>query len=366
MEPADINALLAGQKQLSDDLPSTVVVMSTSGFSAQAVELARAKNPGKVLMLAEPNDAGGWTIHAPAKEGELAELLDPEQEQAKRQRVRNYLSEHESDLVLGSMAADKIAAAMLLPVQTVQTELKSYARQQPGLAARKIDGKLTLYREGSASADNGGLNMPFWDNIRSIFKLEESAERKVARLAAERASLTGQRERCYDEIAVVERRESELTKDFQTSTALAQRRIATEISQLRKDIERRQQILSVIDKKVNVINTAIHTLELKQQIDPVKLKKLENIAVDTEEVESGLAALQQLDEEANDSAGIGASEMPEDVQAIMDELRGKTAAEPTSAATNTIPPQNTASPQAAKAESPPAPVQRQRTEPEAG
>ena len=365
MEPADINALLAGQKQLSDDLPSTVVVMSTSGFSPQAVELARAKAQ-HTLVLAEPNDAGGWTIHAPAAESALAELLDPEQEQAKRQRVRNYLSEHQSDLVLGSVAADKIAAVTLLPVQTVESELKSYARQEPGLAARKIDGKLTLYREGSAIADNGGLNMPFWDSIRSIFKLEESAERKVARLAAERASLTGQRERCYDEIAVVERRESELTKDFQTSTALAQRRIASEISQLRKVIERRQQILSVIDKKVNVINTAIHTLELKQQIDPAKLKKLENIAVDTEEVESGLAALQQLDEEANESAGIGASEMPEDVQAIMDELRGKAGTEPTATATNVIPPQKAASPQAAKTESPPAPLPRQRSEPEAG
>jgi division protein CdvB (Snf7/Vps24/ESCRT-III family) len=365
MEPGEIDALLATQKQLGDDLPSTVVLMSTSGFSPQALELARSKGR-HTLLLAEPNDAGGWTIHAPAIASDLAELFDPEQEQAKRQRIRNYLSAHQLDLVLGSVAADKIAAAMVLPVQTVESELKSYARQQPGLAARKIDGKLMLYREGSASADTGGLNMPFWDNIRSIFKLEESAERKIARLAAERASLTGQRERCYDEIAVVERRESELTKDFQTSTALAQRRIATEISQLRKDLERRQQILSVIDKKVNVINTAVHTLELKQQIDPAKLKKLENIAVDTEEVESGLASLQQLDEEANDSAGIGASEMPEDVQAIMDELRGKTAAEPTTAATNVIPPEKAASPQAAKTESSPTPVPRQRSEPEAG
>ena len=91
--------------------------------------------------------------------------------------------------------------------------------------------------------------------------------------------------------------------------------------------ERRQQLLSTIDKQVNVINTAIHTLELKQQSpDPQKLKKLENLSIDTDDVETGLAALQQLDEEANESAGIGASDIPDDVQSIMEELRGKTAA----------------------------------------
>ena len=193
----------------------------------------KTKSDGR-LILAEPNDAGGWAIHAAAIASDLAELLDPEQEQAKRQRIRDHLASKQAELVLGSMTAEKIAGALQLPVQTVESELKSYARQQSGLAARKIDGRLTLYRTGSTSVEAGGMTMPFWDTFRHMLKLEESTDRKIARLAAERASLTGQRERCYDEIAVVERRETELTKDFQSSTALAQRRIATEISQLRK------------------------------------------------------------------------------------------------------------------------------------
>jgi hypothetical protein len=370
MSAADVNAALAADRLASDrGVPTTVVLMSTAGFTPDARELARSK-PEYTLILAEPNDVGGWSVHAPAGEQVLADALDPEQQEAKRDRVRSYLAEHDFEVVSGGVAAERVAAATELPVQIVETELKSYASEHPGLAARKIDGRVMLYREGSAIAgDPGGMNMPFWERIRGIFKREESTERKIARLSAERASLSAQRERAYDEIASVEKRESELTKSFKDATALAQRRIATEISQLRKDIERRQQILAAIDKKVNVINTGIHTLELKQQVDPAKLKSLENIVVDSEEVEAGMAALQQLDEEANEAAGIGSADVPDDVQAIMDELRGKTA-EPaaTTSATSTTSQANgaTTSRESTSEGSTPATPERRRSEPEAG
>jgi division protein CdvB (Snf7/Vps24/ESCRT-III family) len=253
-------------------------------------------------------------------------------------------------------------------VQIVELELKSYAKERPGLTARKIDGRVMLYREGSAvSADLGGSTMPFWERIRGIFKREESTERKIARLSAERASLSAQRERCYDEIASVEKREGELTKSFKDATALAQRRIATEISQLRKDIERRQQILATIDKKANVINTGIHTLELKQQVDPEKLKTLENISVDTEDVETGMAALQQLDEEANEVAGIGTTDVPDDVQSILDELRGTTGGETESTSASSTPRVTTGNVERqASSSSVPAATERKRNEPEPG
>jgi division protein CdvB (Snf7/Vps24/ESCRT-III family) len=363
MNAERVNETLAADRLASDrGIPTTVVLMSTSGFTADAAEMART-NPQYSLILAEPNDSGGWTIHASAAERALADALDPEQQEEKRDRVRSYLAEHDFEVVSGGLAAERIAASTQLPVQIVEVELKSYAREHPGLAARKIDGRMMLYREGSAvTPDGGGTNMPFWERIRGIFKREESTERKIARLSGERASLAAQRERCYDEIASVEKRESELTKSFKDATALAQRRIATEIAQLRKDIERRQQILGAIDKKVNVINTGIHTLELKQQLDPEKLKSLENIAVDSEEVEAGMAALQQLDEEANEAVGIGSSDVPEDVQSILDELRGKTAGPAVS--TPVVTSQTVVTPEKTQ----PAPVapEKRRNEPEAG
>ena len=57
-----------------------------------------------------------------------------------------------------------------------------------------------------------------------------------------RVMSSNQRERCYDEIASVEKRESEITKTFAGATVLAQRRIATEIAQLRKNLGPEERI----------------------------------------------------------------------------------------------------------------------------
>src|SRR5258706_909655 len=372
LDVADVNRTLGDLSKFGGpEVPVTVVLMSTSGFTQEEHALA-ARTANRTLLMAEPNDAGGWSVSGPSQLRDLTELFDPELQDSKRRRVEEFLEENKFELTSGGVATDKIAAKTQLPLQIVESAVRSYAKENPGFVAKRIEGRLMLYREGSAAtSDPGGSNMPFWETIRGIFKREESTERKIARLAAERAGLTHQRERAYDEIASVEKREAEITKTFATATVLAQRRIATEISQLRKDIERRQQSLSAIDKKINVVNTGIHTLELKQQVDPDKLKTLENIASsaeDAEEVEVGMAALQQLDEEANATTGVGTSEVPDDVQAILDELSGKseTPAEPV-----TSNPQRVASTTPKSAErnreaSSPAAPERKRNEPEPG
>ena len=366
---AEVNALLAQFKQSSGapDVPATVALMSTSGFTPEAKEIV-SQTDGRTLVLAEPNEAGGWNLTAPSDSKDLSDLLDPEQAESKRHRVREYLDENKFDLLSGGIVSEKIASRTQLPLQIIEAELRSYAKENPGLAAKRIEGKLMLFREGSAlSIDPGGLNMPFWETVKGIFKREESTDRKISRLAAERAGLTAQRERAYDEIASVEKKESELTKGFKEATALAQRRIATEISQLRKDIERRQQILGAIDKKMNVINTGIHTLELQNQVSPEKLKTLENIAASSEEVDVGMAALQQLDEEANSMSGVGAMDVPDDVQAILDELKGKeetpAVSMPGNAQRNVTAEK---SPERSRESAAPLPPERRRNEPEPG
>ena len=116
---------------------------------------------------------------------------------------------------------------------------------------------------------------------------------------------------------------------------------------------------------MNVINTGIHTLELQNQVSPEKLKTLENIAASSEEVDVGMATLQQLDEEANSMSGVGAMDVPDDVQAILDELKGKeeTPAEP--AITSRV---VTGEKTPARTREPAAPVtpERRRNEPEPG
>ena len=145
--------------------------------------------------MVEPNDAGGWAVTGPVETRDLMDIFDPEQAEAKRQRVRAYLDENKFDLTSGGTAADKVAAKTQLPLQVVESELKSYAKENPGLAAKRIEGKLMLYREGSAiSADPGGSNMPFWEKhqrdlqARGIFRKEDRPPVRRARASNGRSA----------------------------------------------------------------------------------------------------------------------------------------------------------------------------------
>ncbi len=330
MTAAEVQKALAALPPPLGGAPLTTILMCSAGFTLEAHEKAERSTQG-VTVLIEPNDAGGWNVHGPSELKGLLDLLDPETEEMRRQRVRDFIELNSADLLSGAgLSDDRVAARLQLPVPVVENELRSYAKDNAGLATRRMDGRIVLYREGSASphADAGGLNMPFWERVKNIFRRSESDESKIARLAAERAGLNQQRERAYGDIATVEKKEGELAGGFATATALAQRRIATEISQLRKEQSRRQQLLDALDKKINIVTSAIHSLELKKEVDPEKLRRFENLVGDSEELDEGLATLQQMDEEAN-SMVVGPSEIPDDVASIMAELQSKAAPDAT-------------------------------------
>ena len=96
---AVVNGFLS-QRQTSSgglDVPATIVLMSTAGYSAEARDLA-TRNNGRTVILIEPNDAGGWQVSGPPSASDLIDLLDPEQEESKRHRVHEYLETNKFDL----------------------------------------------------------------------------------------------------------------------------------------------------------------------------------------------------------------------------------------------------------------------------
>jgi len=308
-------------------LPQTVVVVSTSGFTDDARRLAE-RRPGGPVLLAEINDAGGWTITAPQGYDDVARLLDPETISQKKQRIAAEIDAG-SELYTGGVSSTRLAERLHLPVPLVEEVLREQAQKTPGLATGTFEGTLVLYREGlSAPADEIGDNMPFWEKIKGIFgRGEESRDKKVSRLAQEKALLAQQRDKAYAEIELVEKKEQELTKQFPEATPLAQKRIATEISQLRKRVERIQQLVSTIDKKVNIIETGVHNLEMETHLSKEKLQSLESVATASEEVDVGMATLDQLNEQA-DAVSVVGTEMSLGASDVLAELQAKFAEKP--------------------------------------
>jgi hypothetical protein len=303
--------------------PTTVVVLGTSGFDPACKELA-TRGTQRAVILVEPNDAGGWTVTGPPEIKALADLMDPEVDADKRARIRAQIEQSRADLLWGGLSAQRIADITELPLQLVEEELKSYARdcEGEGLAARRLDGKMVLFREGGVRHDaSGSSDMPFIQRVKALFGRKGDNEKKLSLLAERRAMLSVQRDRAFEEMGVLEQRESDLREQFKSTTSgITKRRITSQLVQLHKDLERRQQLLGMLNQQINVVSTHLHNLELVQQGQVAALPTTEELAADAAAAEEVLASLQADHELAGHVTASGISGMSEEEQALYDEL----------------------------------------------
>ncbi|MGD0461453.1 MAG: hypothetical protein ABSB74_03090 [Tepidisphaeraceae bacterium] len=365
---ADLAQTLASLPPPLSGIPSTVAIMSTSGFTPDARDAA-SRMRDRTVILVWPNESGGWSVAAGPDNQDFVELFDPELDLEKRARIRSEIDANRISLQAAGIAADKLAAKLQLSPQLVDSELKSYARENPGLTAKRLDGRLVLFREGSApltaGAASGGADMPFIDRVKSLFARKGEVEKKIAFLSERRTALSQQLDRSYEDMGVMEGKEADLRQQFKDAASdLPRRRITGQMLQLRKDIERRQQLLSVLNQQINVVSTHLHNLELQRQGKTANLPDSEEMAADAAAAEEVLAELQAGSELADSVGSPMHGGMSAEEQALYDELlegtkqpAAPTAAKPEPAAAKPIAPQ--------PATPPPIP-QTKRSEPEPG
>ena len=336
MDADAVQSVLRSMPPPVSKVPITVVLVSTGGFERDARELVE-RTADRTLILAEPNvdSAGGWNVFGPVETKALVDLFDPEEEDDKRSRVRAEIESSKFDLTSSGISAERVAGKTKLPLQLVEAELKSYAKENAGLQAKRLDGRVVLFREGSmtssapvdAAAAGGGLTgMPLIDRIKSLFARKGETEKKVAFLSERRAALSQQRDRAYEEITSLEAKDGELREEFKKARApLTKRRITSQLVQLRKDIERKQQMITVLNQQVNVVNTHLHNLELTKQGESAQLPDSEEIAADAAAAEEMLAQLEADNELADSVSGVGSSMagMSAEEQALFEELEAE-------------------------------------------
>ncbi len=338
LTPAELGKVLTELTMANrgSEVPSTVVFVSTGGFTIEASELAE-RRADRTLILVQPNDAGGWKVTGPVETKALVDLFDPEAENLKRERVRKYIEENAVDMMMSGLATDKVAAKTQLPLQLVEAELKSYAKDKPGMSAKRLDGRIVLFREGTSSATTdqaGGADMPFLERVKNLFSRKGDNEKKVAFLAERRAALSQQQDRIYEELNQLEKRESDLRDQFKNSTsALTKRRLTSQLLTFHKDIERRQQMLGVISQQVNVVSTHLHNIELTKQGQGAKLPDADELTNDAVKAEEFLAQLQADNEIAIGVGSIASGGLSDEEQALFEELERESEADKKSATT---------------------------------
>lgn len=324
MNTAEVTKVLSEMPPPLGGVPTTILLVSTGGFTLEAHEKAD-RGAERTLILAEPNEAGGWSITGPAETRALAELFDPEADDQKRQRVREYIDKEKIELTGSGIATDQVAARTQLPLQLIEDELKTYARENPGLAAKRLDGRVVLFRQSALPAA-GGAEMPLIDRLRGLFSRKGDNEKKVAFLSERRTSLSQQRDRAYEEMSALDGKETELKEQFKTaSSTMTKRRITSQMLQLRKDMERRQQLLSILNQQINVVSTHLHNLELVQQGQVAALPNSEEMAADAAAAEEMMAQLEADTELAGSVGSIATGGMSAEEQALFEELERETA-----------------------------------------
>jgi len=163
--------------------------------------------------------------------------------------------------------------------------------------------------------------MSLVDRIKLLFNRKGDLDRKIAFLSERRAALTQQRDTSHDEMFRLEKQESALKLEFKSNENVTTRkRITTQLVQLRKEIERRQQLLQVVNQQVNVVSTHLHNLEMLNQGRSAQLPDSDEIATDAAAAEDMLARLQADSEVADSVSAVSLAGMSQEEQDLYDEL----------------------------------------------
>lgn len=332
MTLAEVRRVLS-ETPILKGVPQTLIVVSTSGFAMEARELVQ-RTSERTVVLAEPNDSGGWTIHGPSERQAMLARLDPEPAGSKRERVRRAIDQRRADLLLGGVSAESLAASTRLPLGVVEDELRRFAEQQSGYRVKRLEGRLVIFRDGAAPGE--GSDMPIIQWIKKLFSSRDGLEKQVASLKQRLAELNAQRDGKYGELASLEQRESELKKQFTDASGdLARKRIVQQILRVQKEMARRQQLIEVLSKQANVIDAHLHNIELQRQGEQMNLPTADELAEQAAKAEAALVTLDASNEIADEVSDISLSGMSDEAKKLYDELLGaqKKAEPPASGAT---------------------------------
>ena len=134
--------------------------------------------------------------------------------------------------------------------------------------------------------------MDVFERIKQLFSREGDEAQKINALAERRAGLAQRRDRIYEDIGQLEKKEAGLLDEGKrTSSQVVRRRLAAQLAQLRKDIARQNTTANMLNQQINIISTDIHNLTLIQQGQAAELPSTEALTENAVKAEEMLETL---------------------------------------------------------------------------
>ncbi len=272
------------------DVPHVIGVCSPSGFTDE-VKHSHLDLPNVTLVVVEPRADGGWAVTSlsDAADEPIRRLFDPDTTARKMERVRQEIEARRADLLTGGLSAGDLAERMGLPTPLVVQAFRQAALADPELRASASGADVLLFRGAAAMEDQA---MSVVDRIRQLFGMAGNEARKINLLTERRAKLAQRRDRLYEDIAKLEQRERDLLEQGrQNKSEVVRRRVASQLAQHRRDMNRLNTTASMLNQQINVISTHIHNLTLIQQGQMAQLPETEELTQDAVRAEEMLEQL---------------------------------------------------------------------------
>ena len=351
-------------------VPHVIGVCSPTGFTDKA-RRSRLEIPNVTVVLIEPESNGGWRVTGNSANVPeyLLRVFDPEAANQKIDRVREEIGRHRAEMLTGGLSVDAVARRLELPEAIVTEAFSREAAADPELRMSRKSGETLLFRGASAvKQERGGMEL--FDKIKQLFSGEADEAQKINALAERRALLAQRRDRIYEDIGGLEKKETDLLEEGKrTSSQIARRRLAAQLAQLRKDISRQNTTAGMLNKQINILSTDIHNLTLIQQGQAAELPTTEALtenAVKAEELLETLAA--DADMVSGLETGLSEAVTNDEELAILREFEEPAPAQPSQSAASETPasaPEREA-PLEEPTDEPPEPPRRKPADPEAG
>ena len=190
------------------EIPSTVVIASTSGFEQEVNEMAEQR-ADRTLILVQPNEVGGWKATGPVETKALVDLFDPEGSSRSGPGCGSLSKKMSWILMSSGLATDKVAAKTQLPLQFVEQELKSYAKDKPGLNRPSVwMAGLSCFAKAFQARTTRKVTKVQICHSSSVskhcFRRRETTRNKIAFLSERRAALSQQQDRIYEDLNKLE------------------------------------------------------------------------------------------------------------------------------------------------------------------
>ncbi len=309
--PVELGDLVDHVRKLVTDpkVPHVIGVCCPSGV-ADEVRNAKLDLPNVTLVVIEPKDEGGWQISAPDDDLPewVAAMFDPEDADEKVARVRLEIERRSADLLTGGLSASSIANRLDLPQEMVGKALEGVSNADPELRTTRRGAEVLLFR-GAPVRRQESNSMNVLDRLRQLLSKEGDEVGKINLLSERRAALAQRRDRMYEDIAQLETKEADLLAQGRANQSqVVRRRLAAQLAQLRKDIDRANTTANMLNQQINIISTDIHNLTLIQQGEMASLPNTEELTENAVKAEEMLETL-KADADLVSGLETGLSEM---------------------------------------------------------